>query len=635
MGDFHIRRSQLISPFGPGSIVDLPGNLSVVVTGPKTWLARSTPYRDEQKFKITDEGRLAARLGVKLFRWPPEFISPNNGNQNTLAGITVPVRRFPGWHHCDSCHRMQFLPLNADENTSTCRLTRIAGGICNGTLIPFRWVAICPKGHLQDVPLLRWHESQSGQCGQDPRFTYRASGGGDSLSGIWIHCTNGGCSAGGSLQQIFNPVRDHFYTCQGERPWLTENNANDIACDETLKIVIKGGSNVYQAEVRSSLFIPEGRTPREQLLEAIWAEREDELREEEGEDNDGAALGAVIRGINRSNRPRFADHGITIEELTAFIQDRLHPPDNGDQQVVADSEENFRYHEFKVFCEGMARPCSKDLSMREREGYTWEQVSDPGLITQVVLLEKLRETRALVGFQRHEILAQDKLDISELKRMMTGDPDIDWLPAHIVRGEGIFIRLNDEQLKEWEEKPKVQTHFKHLRARAESEPERFRRNGLNPRFLLLHTLAHLLIRRLTYNCGYGSSSLRERIYCHYEHPDRPMNAMVIYTASGDSEGSLGGLVKQGEPGYLERVFREALDEAEWCSADPVCADLSTSEGQELQNMLTVNGAACHNCALIPETSCEAFNKYLDRKFVIDLEGNVPSLFHLSGYGIQH
>jgi hypothetical protein len=174
----------------------------------------------------------------------------------------------------------------------------------------------------------------------------------------------------------------------------------------------------------------------------------------------------------------------------------------------------------------------------------------------------------------------------------------------------------------------VKAHFNQLRTRADKEEERFRRNGLNPRFLMLHTLAHLLIRRLTYNCGYGSSSLRERIYCHDEHPERPMNAMVIYTASGDSEGSLGGLVKQGEPGYLERVFREALDEAEWCSADPVCADLSTGDLQEPQAVLSVNGAACHNCALVPETSCEAFNKYLDRKFVVDLVGDVPSLFRL-------
>jgi len=29
---------------------------------------------------------------------------------------------------------------------------------------------------------------------------------------------------------------------------------------------------------------------------------------------------------------------------------------------------------------------------------------------------------------------------------------------------------------------------------------------------------------------------------------------------------------------------------------------------------------------LPETSCETFNKYLDRKFVVDLEGDIPSLF---------
>jgi hypothetical protein len=217
-------------------------------------------------------------------------------------------------------------------------------------------------------------------------------------------------------------------------------------------------------------------------------------------------------------------------------------------------------------------------------------------------------------------------DREQLHRLLWGDQPGNWLPAIIVRGEGIFIRFNDDRLNDWEGNEQVQAAFeRHLRCVGnDSQAPR------TPRFLFLHTLAHLLMRRLTFECGYGSSSLRERIYCH-EATGHPMNAIVIYTASGDSDGSLGGLVRQGEPGRLEPTLRQAIEDGEWCSSDPVCSDI----GRHGRGPGNVNGAACHNCVLVAETSCEVFNKYLDRKFVIDLEPKVPSLFHLSGHGIQH
>lgn len=131
---------------------------------------------------------------------------------------------------------------------------------------------------------------------------------------------------------------------------------------------------------------------------------------------------------------------------------------------------------------------------------------------------------------------------------------------------------------------------------------------VTPRFLLLHTLAHILINQLTFECGYSSASLRERLYVS-EDQNHPMSGVLIYTAAGDSEGTLGGLVRMGRPGNLEPVLERTLASAEWCSSDPVCMELGEAGGQGPDSC---NLAACHNCSLVPETSCESFNRFLDR-----------------------
>jgi hypothetical protein len=133
-----------------------------------------------------------------------------------------------------------------------------------------------------------------------------------------------------------------------------------------------------------------------------------------------------------------------------------------------------------------------------------------------------------------------------------------------------------------------------------------------PRFVLLHTFSHVMINQLVYECGYGSAALRERIY--YGTGDSAMSGVLIYTAAGDSEGTLGGLVAMGEPGRLERVIAQAIDRAKWCSSDPVCAE---SRGQGPGNC---NLAACHACALLPETSCEEQNRLLDRAALLGMPG---------------
>jgi hypothetical protein len=229
-------------------------------------------------------------------------------------------------------------------------------------------------------------------------------------------------------------------------------------------------------------------------------------------------------------------------------------------------------------------------------------------LSGITLVHKLRETRALVGFCR--LLPDDSRTDAQRIADLRLDGGINWLPAITVRGEGIFLTLDDSKLEEWA--PRVTERVGKLEKLGNAARIKRRQSSrvLSPKFVLLHTLAHLLINQLSFECGYGSSSLRERLYCDAKQVDSPMNGLLIYTASGDSEGTLGGLVRQGGPGRLEHVLIRALRSAQWCSSDPVCGE-SSGQGPDSCNL-----AACHGCALLPETSCEESNRLLDRILVV-------------------
>jgi len=216
----------------------------------------------------------------------------------------------------------------------------------------------------------------------------------------------------------------------------------------------------------------------------------------------------------------------------------------------------------------------------------------------------------LTGFTR--INPPGDPDGSEHASLSTGR--LPWLPAIEVRGEGIFLALDEKRLAAWEMLPAV-------RERAERCDRLYRadweaRHGvgeepprtISARYLLCHTLAHALMRQLTLECGYSSASLQERIYA--ASGDRPMAGVLIYTATTDSDGTLGGLQRQGKSSRIGGIITRALGSIEWCSSDPLCISEMMNASASFSN------AACHACVLAPETSCEAFNSYLDRALLI-------------------
>jgi len=234
------------------------------------------------------------------------------------------------------------------------------------------------------------------------------------------------------------------------------------------------------------------------------------------------------------------------------------------------------------------------------------------IIGGISLVDKLRETRAFRGFNR--LVPQAPVGAPLPETHLWQNPPTDeadkWLPCSVVYGEGIFIRFDEKSIAAWEGKEDRISPQSPLQHRENAAARRIGRAAreIRPRYLLLHTLAHLLIRRLVFECGYGSASLRERLYVS-EKKNSTMAGILIYTASGDCEGSMGGLVRMGEPENFARVFDAAVEDANWCSADPVCTESGLNGGQGIDGL---NIAACHCCTLLPETACEYFNCYLDR-----------------------
>ena len=237
--------------------------------------------------------------------------------------------------------------------------------------------------------------------------------------------------------------------------------------------------------------------------------------------------------------------------------------------------------------------------------------------SKIQLVHKLRETRALIGFTR--VIPPDGDPKSPRLQHLQLNDALGWLPAIRVFGEGIFLDVNPEEIDGWLKRPGVAARLTDLVANYNairaSRLQPFR--SIGPKFMLLHTLAHVLINQLAFDCGYGSASLRERLYCDISDKEHPMQGILIYTASGDSEGTMGGLVRQGRSGRFESTLKRALQHAAWCSSDPVCIE-TTGQGADSANL-----AACHGCCLLPETSCEEGNRLLDRGLLVGTPKDKP------------
>ncbi|XVQ11403.1 DrmB family protein [Spirillospora sp. CA-255316] len=611
----NIRRSQLISPFGTGAMTVLLDGTSVIAAGLDHWFEGDSA--DPGEFRI-DEWRLQQRLRTSHFRLPPPFIPPTRGPGGSSArtsniGITVPFLRFPTWNFCPYCKRLQASPLTL-EGKARCPDPKHGDRSKGPDMAQVPFVTVCEDGHLDDFPWREWvHRAVRPDCAGTLRL--RSLGGG-SLAGQEVSCDT--CTKRRTLEGVMNTLRSDGgettvlsstlergaeFPCRGSRPWL--GNATE-PCGQPVRASLRGASNVYFPLVESSIYLPQSpsSTP-ERLIKIIRSQGFSSGMSLARARNGGTITVADFREMDSNG----IASSYTDEQVSDALAEYLGQEGNKSEYGLDElSPVDWRRPEHEVLRNGLRHP---ELVVTESSEPYAEAVTEA--FSRVRLVELLRETRALWGFTRVTSADLKLRDGKKRLRLSQVAPNRDWLPAYTVNGEGVYLELEETRLQVWERKPEVLERAGLLAQRYETirQTRGSAERDISPRLILIHTIAHILINQLIFECGYSTASLRERLFIDPDQ-ERPMAGLLIYTAAGDAEGTMGGLVRMGRPDNLERVWEAALANAGWCSTDPICMEI----GEAGQGPDSCNLAACHSCGLLPETSCEEFNRFLDRGLVV-------------------
>ncbi len=605
-----VRPSQLLWAYGPGALIDLP-SLSVVTLGIDQW--------EKDRCQPIEEARLlnAVRkeLGpqVETIRMPPFQRSEVVDVWSAEANIGVPVRPFPRWLRCVKCGLLSEYDLGlfeCKENRYRPENTRFVHAGCTGSkgdqpakdadAVPARFLLACRNGHLDDFP---WHYFvHSGPDSCKGKLRFFESGASLQTENLWVKCDE--CGKSRNMAHAFGQAgKDNLPACRGRNPHL---DSFDSSCSEDARAVLLGATNSWFPVTLSVLAIPLTRDPIAQLVQDGWDYFEDLDSE--------SAVSVAVKTLKKTGMlPGIDKHSASdIWKVVESIR-------NGEFSTAV-TEADIKGPEWDVLTD--VNPPS------DWPHFLSEKVAAPvgyeSRITQVLLLKRLREVNALLGFTRVEAPEEtrDPKDRPPRAGLCKGSPT--WVPANQVHGEGIFLQFDEEFLCSWESREEV----KRLDARLYGGHQGWRNSrGLNPdegypgvRFTLIHTLAHLLIRELALECGYNAASIRERIYADTD-ADNPQAGMLIYTAAADSDGTLGGLVELGKPENLGRLLEQALNRAKICSSDPLCSEHNPSKDRSL------HAASCHACSFVAETSCERGNRYLDRTLLVPtLESSAAAFF---------
>ena len=593
-----IRPSQLLYAGGVGAIVELP-NLSVMVMGLDDWPV-------EQGVMEISEPRLLKVVRKELGPQVVKLLTPPVANDSAgvapspfddTANVGVPVAPFPRWQVCPYCRLLapigsSLFELRLDPYRKD--RSRFVHRICGNTkirkpptVVPARFLVACEHGHLDDFPWVEFVHRGKTDCRYELRL-YELGASGE-VADIQVECVK--CEKKRRMSDAFGEEgRAELERCKGRWPHLRK--FDEVPCEGRQRPILLGASNSWFPIQVTALSIPSTVDKLGQLVEWNWAELE-----ECESPRDVKLKRKLLKGLS----------GFTDEQIFGAAEARKAAGD-GDDEVL-----DLREPEWQVLSNPDPRLNGRDFRLRS--------VEPPGayrhVLSQVVLAERLREVRALIGFTRIESPGDytEMGDFPEEQRVPLSRSKPKWVPTSEIRGEGIFLRVSEDAIQKWIDKTKeregefFEAHRRWRQSRGHDRPD----DGFPAmRYVLLHSLSHALIRQFAVECGYTCASIRERIYSRPPGTDQePMAGILLYTAAPDSEGTLGGLVSLGDPRTLGRHLDQALEAMRLCASDPLCA-----EHHPIKDGLTLHGAACHACLFLPETSCERGNKYLDRSVLV-------------------
>lgn len=627
-------------------VISSYGGVESIIETPKGAL-KIEPFEKWPFFKAIQEGkiqpeefvindnRLLKRLQTQkgfpklkeFLRIPPNHAHPQNKSIPVNPLETISSTYFPEWFYCNNCERFKnihewwrewkrviqkhsgqanksdFIPPKCPYCYDKAKENQKKSGKWRRfyyDLEQVRFVMTAPTGEIKDFPWERWNKAtkefsenqdentdkkKSGihfdwenLCCDNPDLRYFKSQKYSDLAGIRIECKN--CGANNTLSGFF-----------GTRVRVPKKN------DIYFKPVLRTSNSCYYPILVSSIYLP---TKREFDIEDQAAIKE---WNEDGED---------INFIFKALRKKYPK-----EKIQNFI--------NGNLEGEFEPEIEYRLKEFDFITEPSREKYPKEES--DDHNLVFDRVELTKLskygINNLTAVKRLKITTVQTAYSRQEPIDSDQFlndekseNNIEAKYTSKWANQTKYLPAIESFGEGIFVSLDEEKINEWlfasNKKEKFKARIKQLfdnskNSNLTSVQKKFKNEDHLSRFVLIHTLSHILIKELEFLCGYPATSLNERLFID----ENKMAGILIYTVAG-AEGSYGGLVSQATEKNFDRILDAALYRAEDCASDPIC--YNTEDGQGVGGL---NMAACYSCSLLPENSCEEFNSFLDRSLLID------------------
>lgn len=602
-----MRLSHLLGHSSVGAIVRGTDWL-VVVKDTREWTDRQDSFAGEP---IQYVERVRTALGIEEeLREPPVAKELAKGQ---VDGACVPTLRFPSWMRCPVCGAMYRRPW---RNAKPDHVPLCHQQDCNRRLEQVTWALAHPEGYLDDVP---WHFLAHKDAREPTQRNCKVQ------DQLWLiergyEARILRCGSCGAVARFRGDERAGFG--QGRmQPWNKEQvPPTEVAKEEDkdlAQVLAINDTRVYAPVAESVLVIPpESRVRKGTVVDLLYRNsgHRNDIDSEINEAQTQSEKDDVIKWWAEE------EYNCTAPEFAAALDDLASGyPLYGENLTPGQLRES----EFKAFLEVLPNQREdEDLVTRNKSDEWHELVTamDPDTderkifhsVRHLVRVDRLKAVKVFKGFTR-------------LHGKDTVPPDVvgesDWLPAIELYGEGVFLALDEDRLKVWEQIPAVVSRLEQLLPRF-AQSGRDEPNPLTARLMLLHTLSHLLMREIESEGGYPAASLIERIYC--ATAPMPMAGILIHVAVPDIAGSLGGLAELSEPRRFLGILMRALEHSRWCSLDPVCSE------HEGQGPGLLNRAACHACTLVPEPACEYGNTLLDRGFVKgDADSGLPSFFGMA------
>jgi len=639
------RPSSLLYTYGPGSIMDLP-QFTVMPSGfddwEKIWERRNgaSPEIHAPRLRAAVR-RLLGWRDVVLRPYPRQLRTASASPDSVELG--VPCRVFPQWLRCTGCDMLGVLTQFDYVNTHPYRpdLARFEHGACTGRrgdanrkksrrpAVPARYLLACIGGHVDEFPYDLWvHRGQPCEEAQIPVLKMEERTGSKGASAV-IVCRS--CGEKRPMSEAQGEAgRAKLPNCRGRYPHLDMYTPG--GCVNEAKLMVVGASNLWFPSTQSVIVMPESDADQADALAThIRLEMGDRLARLHKFRDDVEDLRDVLGGkVDLTGVPDAA----LLDAVDLALSD---PDDSPAAQAASDvpwDPVDLLVPEWRYLLQDPPGGWHEDpasgltLATRDRGPELRPEIS------RVLAVERLRKVNALIGFTRIDDV--DRAGGEESDRLVPiSRKELGWTVATEDRGEGIFLQLDENAVAAWEKRVgSSELWIAHREAHRRNFANRSSETAKSvdpdsrlppPRYWLVHTLAHVLMRQMALTCGYSATSLSERLYAWPETDDRPASAgLLICTTAADSDGTLGGLVALSEPDRLQQVVSDALHQAERCSSDPICSMRTPKDNEDF-----LHGAACHCCSMASETSCERANRFLDRRFLINLPGHDLGFFGTS------